>query len=155
MDSINFVENIILKQSKKLLENKSYLSSLLVLTIGVEILGSFFDKKPLKSPMQSKLRFKKAINILFSGQYSKLNFNNELYESFRNQLAHTLLISSRFKITESNEHLQINDNVIMFNPIIFHTDFEKAVDRLKIKLSNKEANEKKIPECYLTLINFI
>lgn len=155
MQSIDFIEKFILQQSKKHIENKSYLSSILILTIGLEIMGGFFDKKPLKSPKQSKLRFRIAIDKLFGGKYTFYNKNDFLYESLRNQLVHSLLTSSQLKLSLTDKHLCNNKEYITFNPITFHSDIEGAVKKLKALVLENKLKSKKIPDNYSLLSDFI
>lgn len=155
MQSIDFIEKFIIQQSKKHIENKSYLSSMLILTIGLEIMGGFFDKKPLKSPKQSKLRFKIAIDKLLGGKYSLYNKNDTLYESIRNQLVHSLLIGNKFKLSIIELHFSEKDGFVVFNPITFHDDIERASKRLFNLIVENKAFSKKIPDNYINLIKLI
>ncbi|OFX29615.1 MAG: hypothetical protein A2X08_04995 [Bacteroidetes bacterium GWA2_32_17] len=155
MQSLEFINKFILQQSKKHIENKSYLSSMLILTIGFEIMGGFFDKKPLKSPKQSKLRFNVAIDKLLGGKYSLYNKNDFLYEALRNQFVHSLLIGNKFKVSLNEKHLSEKDGFIVFNPLTFYDDIENASKKLVKLTSENRIVLKKIPDNYLILTPFI
>lgn len=148
MTSSEYIDKFIILQAKKLQEQKLYLASVMVLIIGLEVMGGFFDKKPLKSPKQSKIRFKMATDKLLGGKYAALNKDDYLYESLRNQLVHSLLSGKYFQwnITENESHLLESDHIIFFNPKVFFTDTEKAAYRLKQFITEGKAFEKRIPD---------
>lgn len=157
MTSSEYIDKFIISQAKKLQEQKAYLASVMVLTIGLEVIGGFFDKKPLKSPMQSKLRFKTAIDKLMGGKYSILNHNDYLYETLRNQLVHSLISgkSLNWTISEKEIHLSESNHIIVFNPKIFLADVEKAATRLKQLLVEGKVYEKRISDNAEDLLKFI
>jgi len=157
MTSSEYINNFIILQAKKLQEQKLFLASVMVLAIGLEIMGGFFDKKPLKSPKQSKFRFKIACEKLLGGKYAILNKDNYLYEILRNQLIHSLLSgkSLQWNISESESHLLESDNIIFFNPKVFLTDTEKAASRLGQFLKEGKTFEKRIPDNSETLLKFV
>jgi hypothetical protein len=148
MTSSEYIDKFIILQAKKLQEQKFYLASVMVLTIGLEVMGGFFDKKPLKSPKQSKIRFKMAVDKLLGGKYSVLNNGDYLYEAFRNQLVHSILAGKSFQwdLSEKESHLVTVGNIIYFNPKMFLADTEKAALRLKQFLKDGKAIEKRIPD---------
>lgn len=157
MTSLEHIDKFIILQAKKLQEQKFYFASVIVLTMGLEVMGGFFDKKPLKSPKQSKIRFKMATYKLLGGKYATINKDDYLYEALRNQLVHSLLSGKYFQwnITENESHLLESDKIIFFNPKVFLADTEKAVSRLKQLLKEGKAFEKRIPDNAETLWNFV
>ncbi|MDD5572146.1 MAG: hypothetical protein PHD97_13435 [Bacteroidales bacterium] len=146
MTSSEYIDKFIINQANKLQEQESFLASIMVLTIGIEVLGGFFDKKPIKSPKQSKLRFKMAIDKLLGGKYAELNRDDYLYEALRNQLVHSLMISRYITLSDSEKHLSMLGKSILFNPKDFLDDMEKAVTKLKQLLAEGNAFEKRIPD---------
>lgn len=157
MTSSEYIDKFILSQAKKLQEQKSYLASVMILTIGLEVMGGLFDKKPLKSPMQSKLRFKIAIDKLMGGKYSVLNHDDYLYETLRNQLVHSLMSGKclNWTISEKEIHLSESNRIIVFNPKVFLTDVEKAATRLKQLLVEGKVYEKRISDNAEDLVTFL
>jgi hypothetical protein len=157
MTSSEYIDKFIILQAKKLQEQKFYLASVMVMTIGLEVMGGFFDKKPLKSPKQSKIRFKIAVDKLLGGKYSVLNNGDYLYDAFRNQLVHSLLAGKSFQwdLSEKEAHLVESGNVIYFNPKMFLADIEKAALRLKQLLKEGKAIEKRIPDNVENLWEFV
>ena len=121
MTSSEYIDKFIILQAKKLQEQKFYLASVMVLTIGLEVMGGFFDKKPLKSPKQSKIRFKIATDKLLGGKYSALNKDDYLYETLRNQLVHSLL-SGKYSI-----QLDYSQKLVMCAYQCTHDDLNKCI----------------------------
>jgi hypothetical protein len=155
MEPQEFFNTFIIKQSKKLIDNKSYFAAIIILTIGIEVMGGFFDKKPLKSPKQSKARFKTGIDKLFGGKYSVINRDDSLYEFLRNQLIHSLTISSKLHVSTEKIHLSEIEGTIIFNPITFYNDTKKACINLSELLLQKKAYVKRIPDSVIELSNFM
>ncbi len=148
MTSSEFVQNFIIQQAKNLQEKKAFLASLAILAIGLEIMGGFFDKKPLKSPKQSKARFRVATDKLLGGRYSIINRDDNLYELLRNQLLHSLLPGKSLvlDITENENHLLSVNNTILFNPWVFLKDVESGAIKLQKLMIEGKAFEKRIPD---------
>lgn len=155
MEPQEFINTFIIKQSQKLIENKSYLAAIIILTIGIEVMGGFFDKKPLKSPKQSKARFKTAIDKLFGGKYAAINRDDTLYESLRNQLIHSLTTGNKLQLSIGKQHLVDDNGSILFNPIIFLDDVNKANVKLTEMLTQKKAFTKRISDSTVELSHFI
>lgn len=155
MGQEEFFNLFIINQSKKLIDNKSYLAAIIILTIGIEIMGGFFDKKPLKSPKQSKARFKVAVEKLFGGKYAAINRDDSFYEMVRNQLIHSLTIGNKLQISLDETHLLNNDGFIIFNPLIYFDDVCKAKTKLSEMLMNKKAFTKRIPDSSIDISLFV
>ncbi|PIP55383.1 MAG: hypothetical protein COX07_00240 [Bacteroidetes bacterium CG23_combo_of_CG06-09_8_20_14_all_32_9] len=155
MQPIKFINVFIVQHAKKLIEQKSYISAVMVLTIGIEIMGGFFDKKPLKSPKQSKARFKIAFEKLLGGRYAAINRNDFLYESLRNQLIHSLISGKILLFSLEKQHLTEQDGFIIFNPLTFLSDTEKASKKLAEMFVKGKVFTKKIPDNALNLSAFI
>lgn len=148
MTSIEFINEFVIKQATDLQKNRAYLSSVTILTIGMEIMGGFFDKKPLKSPKQSKMRFRAATDKLLGGKYTAINRDDYLYETLRNQIIHSLLPGKAivFDITSKEIHLKQENQSLIINPEVLLLDMQKAVLKLEKFLSERMAFEKKIPD---------
>ncbi len=155
MEPQEFFNTFIIKQSKKLIENESYIAAIIVLTIGVEVMGGFFDKKPLKSPKQSKARFKTAIEKLFGGKYAALNRDDSIYELLRNQLIHSLTTGGKLHLSIEKPHLSEYNRTIIFNPKTFFEDVNKAYIKLSEMLVLNKAFSKRIPDTSIELAHFI
>ena len=148
MTSIEFIEEFVLKQAGNLQKNKAYLSSLTILTIGIEIMGGFFDKKPLKSPKQSKIRFKAATDKLLGGKYASINSDDYLYETLRNQLVHSLLPGKSIVLDLSSEeiHLKKDGYNLILNPEVLLSDMQRASIKLQNLIAEGIVFEKRIPD---------
>jgi len=148
MTTSEFLNSFIISQAKSLQEKKAYLASVTTLTIGLEVLGGFFDKKPLKSPKQSKIRFRTATDKLLGGKYAVINRDDYLYEMLRNQLLHSLLPGKALimELSDTENHLLLINNTLLFNPQVFLTDVETAVIKLRKLINEGKAFEKRIPD---------
>lgn len=157
MKSIEFIELYVVEHSGKLQNQGNILASLIVLAIGLEIIGGFFDSKPLKSPKQSKLRFNKAVSLLQRKKYATINSNHGLYEALRNQLLHALLPSGLLRIDNvtAEQHLEFSDGNILFNPEIFRDDVSVLCAKIRELISKGVMKEKRIPENAETLLSFL
>ncbi len=126
-----------INEAEKQLEAQNIGLTLVLLTLCIEWMGAKLDKKPLKSPKQSKKRFGKAIDSLFDGRYAALNRDSFLYDSWRNPWLHAGNPSSWFFITENSDlkHLSENDKKqIVFIPSVFLKDVQNALKKLEGKV---------------------
>lgn len=148
MTSKEYIQKFIIYQAKVLQAKNAYMASLTTLTVGLEVMGGFFDKKPLKSPKQSKYRFRMATDKLLGGRYSIINKDDYLYEVLRNQLLHSLLPGRAliFDNIEKEKHLFQEGKAILFSPEVFLADIEKASIKLEMLISDGKAYEKRIPD---------
>lgn len=126
-----------IQEAEKQIESQNFELALVLLTLCVEWMGAKMDKKPLKSPKQSKKRFSKAIDLLFGGRYAALNRDSFLYDSWRNPWLHVGNPSSWFFIAQNLDlkHLSENDNKqIVFIPSVFLKDVQIALKKLERKV---------------------
>jgi hypothetical protein len=126
----------LLQEAKILQEQQLYASSIILLTLCIELMGACLDDKPVKSPKQSKKRFQVAIHTLLGGNYAALDRKISLYDKWRNQWIHALSPSSLFLITTdiSKPHLSFTEKKqIIFNPVVFYNDMLAAFDKLNKK----------------------
>lgn len=122
-----------IEEAKKQLLLGNVELSIILLTLCIEWMGAHLDKKPLKTPKQTKKRFDHAINNLLRGDYAALNRDSFFYEHWRNPWIHTGKPSSLFKITRDKEYKHLSktvDKKIIFNPDIFLMDMESALKKL-------------------------
>lgn len=148
MTSTEFINNFIISHAGELQKKKFFLASVTILTIGLEIAGGFFDNKPLKSPKQSKIRFRAATNKLLSAKYAVVNRDDFLYETLRNQLLHSLIPGKTivFDLSARENHLTLINNTILFNPQIFLSDVEEGIIKLRKLIQEGKVKEKRIPD---------
>ena len=131
--------NGILSQAKSLVAEGHTAVATLVMSQLIEIMGSYFDAKPMRSREQSANRFNTAIYKLFPIKYSKANRKSFLYYQLRTSIVHTLTptCSVALKSGASDQHLVEKDEITEIYIGNLLNDTEKAVGIL-IRLINED-----------------
>ncbi len=131
--------NGILSQAKSLVAEGHTAIATLVMSQLIEIMGSYFDAKPMRSREQSANRFNTAIYKLFPIKYSKANRKSFLYYQLRTSIVHTLTptCSVALKSGASDQHLVEKDEITEIYIGNLLNDTEKAVVIL-IRLINED-----------------
>lgn len=131
--------NGILNQAKSLVAEGHTAVATLVMSQLIEIMGSYFDAKPMRSREQSANRFNTAIYKLFPIKYSKSNRKSFLYYQLRTSIVHTLTptCSVALKSGASDQHLVEKDEITEIYIGNLLNDIEKAVGIL-IRLINED-----------------
>ncbi|MBQ2077268.1 MAG: hypothetical protein IIT61_02045 [Bacteroidales bacterium] len=137
-EHIDFL-NGILNQAKSLVAEGHTAVATLVMSQLIEIMGSYFDAKPMRSREQSANRFNTAIYKLFPIKYSKANRKSFLYYQLRTSIVHTLTptCSVALKSGASDQHLVEKDEITEIYIGNLLNDTEKAVGIL-IRLINED-----------------
>lgn len=137
-EHIDFL-NGILNQAKSLVAEGHTAVATLVMSQLIEIMGSYFDAKPIRSREQSANRFNTAIYKLFPIKYSKANRKSFLYYQLRTSIVHTLTptCSVALKSGASDQHLVEKDEITEIYIGNLLNDTEKAVGIL-IRLINED-----------------
>lgn len=137
-EHIDFL-NGILNQAKSLVAEGHSAVATLVMSQLIEIMGSYFDAKPIRSREQSANRFNTAIYKLFPIKYSKANRKSFLYYQLRTSIVHTLTptCSVALKSGASDQHLVEKDEITEIYIGNLLNDTEKAVVIL-IRLINED-----------------
>lgn len=137
-EHIDFL-NGILNQAKSLVAEGHTAVATLVMSQLIEIMGSYFDAKPVRSREQSANRFNTAIYKLFPIKYSKANRKSFLYYQLRTSIVHTLTptCSVALKSGASDQHLVEKDEITEIYIGNLLNDTEKAVVIL-IRLINED-----------------
>lgn len=146
--SVNrFIQDILIKEVGKLIDNGFNLFSFVIIGQGIETLGSLFDDKPFDQPRLSKKRFLKGMS-LFDSKYKGLE--NVLYSDLRCGLAHQLrpknnitLATSKDKEQQKHIHLQVGEKSKFFFLIVdvFYADFVQACTLVVKKIEDENNNE--------------
>ncbi|MBR3945780.1 MAG: hypothetical protein IKJ56_01615 [Bacteroidales bacterium] len=131
--------NGILNQAKSLVAEGHTAVATLVMSQLIEIMGSYFDAKPVRSREQSANRFNTAIYKLFPIKYSKANRKSFLYYQLRTSIVHTLTptCSVALKTGTSDQHLTEKEEITEIYVGNLLNDTEKAVGIL-IRLINED-----------------
>ena len=137
-EHIDFL-NGILNQAKSLAAEGHTAVATLVMSQLIEIMGSYFDAKPMRSREQSANRFNTGIYKLFPIKYSKANKKSFLYYQLRTSIVHTLTptCSVALKNGTSDQHLVEKDEITEIYVGNLLSDTEKAVGIL-IRLINED-----------------
>ena len=137
-EHIDFL-NEILNQAKSLVAEGHTAVATLVMSQLIEIMGSYFDAKPVRSREQSANRFNTAIYKLFPIKYSKANKKSFLYYQLRTSIVHTLTptCSVALKTGTSDQHLTEKEEITEIYVGNLLNDTEKAVGIL-IRLINED-----------------
>lgn len=131
-----FIKRIFIDEVGRLQDNGFYFFSFLVMGQGIEALGCFLDKKPLKARNQSFIRFSNSINKLMGQKYRNVNFNNWLYDKLRSQMTHTfvpskeILLTSKKKLQPNQAHLKTFEGRLVLVAEDLYQDFVKACTKL-------------------------
>lgn len=145
-----FIQKVFIEETGRLIDSGFYHFAFVLMAQGLETLGSFLDKKPLKARDQSKLRFSHAINRLMPKQYASLNNNHKLYDQLRASMAHTFTASRHIYLTSKadsefgHKHLTEMDDRLVLVAEYFHLDFKKACLRLFEAMEKGIVPEKKM-----------
>lgn len=137
-EHINFL-NGIFSQAKKLVADGNSIVATLVMSQLIEIMGSYFDAKPIRSREQSANRFNTAIYKLFPIKYSKANRKSFLYYQLRTSIVHTLTPTCSIVLRNgvSEQHLTEKDEITEIYSGNLLNDTEKAMQIL-IRLINED-----------------
>lgn len=149
IDEKKFFEEILLAELDRLQKNGFYYLSIFVISQSIELIGAYLDKKPIRARGQSKIRFRKAIDVLFPEKYKVLNRNDWLYDKLRSHLSHSLFPSTWLFLTSYNansklKHLKKHNGKLVFIAEELLEDFRKACELLILMLEEGKVRRKKL-----------
>ncbi|MFA6979991.1 MAG: hypothetical protein WC209_11795 [Ignavibacteriaceae bacterium] len=133
------VDNIIniIDDVYRLIEKKEDYIAFIIIAIGIEFLGAFYDDKEFTDFSQSEIRFCNGLKNLFKNNWYKQN-QSFLFKSFRGPLIHQYRIGSGILLTSNckngasiEEHLKTMDNDRVFVLEGFFEDFKDAADKFR------------------------
>ncbi len=140
------IQHLFIDEIGRLQQQGFYLFSFILMAQAIEVLGSFFDKKPLKARAQSAKRFSKALNILMGEKYRKVNGDHWLYDKLRNQLTHAfvpskhLLLCSKADKPENAEHLQWHNERLVLVAEEMYSDFKNGCNKMIKRIDKSISN---------------
>lgn len=144
---IKFLENILIKDTKTLLDNNQEYIALVIMSQSIETLGAFLDSKPFRAKAQSKKRFSLALKKLFPYKYRKANDKFFLYDKLRNHIAHILIPSSKIVIItnlDEHKHMEVSNGNIYIFIAEFYNDVKTATEELISMIENNKIRFKKL-----------
>ncbi len=156
--------DIIIADIDGLISNKQDFIAFIIIALGIEFMGSFYDEKEFNDFGQSDTRFKNALSNLFKNKWYKNN-SDWMFKVFRGTLVHqyrpgdTILLTSVCKNkADLNLHLSNVDGKRIFVLEQLFTDFKLAVNKFKneIKKASNSLNKAKINDGFMSIleINF-
>ena len=145
-----YLKNNLIDEISRLQKSGFHKISFIIITQAIEILGSFFDSKPIRARQQSKQRFRLAIENLFPDKYKALNSNDWMYDKLRNHLTHSFLPSSWIILTKLESSGKMNHLSKLHGKTIFISekyfdDFKYACNKLLEMLEAGEVKSKRLP----------
>lgn len=145
-----FLEKVVIQELGKLQQIELSYMQFVLMGQAIEVLGSFWDNKPMKAKDQSSKRFNNGVKYLFGGRYRLLNEKNFLYDKLRNQLTHTFIAGNELlllphKDTSSQyKHLDYCDGKLILIGDTFYEDICAACSRLLTYLKTGKIKPKHI-----------
>jgi hypothetical protein len=159
--SIKHVDTII-ADIEDHIKNKQDFVAFILIALGIEFLGAFFDDKDFDNFGQSEARFKNSVSNLFKDVWYKNN-SNWLFEVFRGPLIHQYRAGDKILLTSVcknnapiSDHLRIVNNKRVFVLEKLFEDFKLAASRLKniaINVNQNKLKPDKIEEEYSSIYN--
>jgi hypothetical protein len=143
--SIEFLENLLIPDLKKMIDNELHYYAFSIICQGVELLGAAKDEQKFEKSSESESRFTWALKELFAdGRYR--NNQSKFFSFLRGPLVHQLRPGDGFLIASIKKdkidpkmHLERHESgalVLVIEP--FLDDFCCAVERLKKLVSGNK-----------------
>lgn len=152
--------DIIIADIENLVTAKSDFIGFVIIALGIEFMGSFFDEKSFNDFGQSDRRFKNALANLFKNKWYHNN-SDWVFRNFRGPLIHqyrpgdSILLTSHCKNgADLKLHLQTADGKRIFVLEQLFSDFKQAVQKFKneIKKTSNSLNKEKINDGFMSII---
>lgn len=165
LNSINIIEEVILREIKEIVYSKDCKTApyvkFIVIATAIEFLGACGDPHEFNTDQQSENRFNNGLKY-FPKKYipfSKKDSKVYLYEDFRCHMIHQLRPSTKISLTERGRgYTHLDENIESGKTILIledlYDDLEKAAKKfIKKSQTGKVANNKKINDDYVIISN--
>jgi len=152
--------DIIIADIDSLISNKQDFLAFIIIALGIEFTGNFYDGKDFNDFGQSEIRFKNGVSNLFKNKWYK-NHTVWMFKDFRGPLIHqyrpgdTILLTSYCKNKAALDlHLTTVDGKTVFVLEQLFIDFKYAVQKLKNEFSkpSNSLNKEKINGDFMAII---
>lgn len=144
----SFLEKVIIRELGELQKLELSYMQFVLMGQAIEVLGSFWDSKPMKAKDQSSKRFNNSVKYLFGGKYRLLNDNHFLYDKLRNQMTHTFIAGNGLLLLPHSiseyKHLEFRDGKLVLIGDVFYKDICVACKRLLDYLKTGKIKPKSI-----------
>jgi hypothetical protein len=146
--AIEHIDTIIADIDDHIKKKKDF-TAFVLLALGIEFLGNFFDNNPFDMGGQSEIRYGHALKNLFPDWYK--NNQTFMYKEFRGPLVHQYRTGDNIYLTsvckntaKLEDHRTTRDNKRIFVVEQLFNDFKSAADKLKniAKKPNYQAKDK-------------
>jgi len=153
--------DIIIADIDSLITNKHDFVAFIIIALGIEFIGNFYDGDDFADFGQSDTRFKTGLTKFFKNNWYK-NHSDWLFKNFRGPLIHqyrpsdTILLTSYCKNKASLKlHLTVVDGKTIFVLEQLFSDFKTAIKKLKndLKKPSNSLNKEKINGDFMAIIN--
>jgi hypothetical protein len=143
-----------------LIATKNDFIGFIIIALGIEFLGSFYDEKDFNDFGQSDKRFKNALTNLFKNKWYNNN-SDWVFKNFRGPLIHqyrpgdAILLTSYYKNgAELKLHLETVDGKRIFVLEQLFADFKLAIQKFKneIKKTSNSLNKAKINGEFMSIV---
>jgi hypothetical protein len=146
--------------AERLIAAKEDFVAFIVLALGTEFLGSFYDADDFNKYGNSETRFKNALKNLFKNNW----YNNNLtwmYEQFRGPLVHQYRMGPEIALTSVcknnaplDHHLKMEATKRIFILEQYFADFKAALKSLEnlVEKKNNSLNKDKLEQEYMKIV---
>lgn len=156
----NFIETQIIQASRKMVNKGFEYFSFILISQGIELLGSLYDTASFEDYGKSKTRFEKGIE-LFNHSFYKTQ-KKWLYENLRGSLIHQvrpnseMILTSIQNGTKKEMHLSTYEGKKVFLIEELINDYEKAYKKLikQSSLGGHNVNITKLNSDFLEIKSF-
>jgi hypothetical protein len=155
--SLEHIDTII-DQINSLIEKKEDFVAFILIALGIEYLGCFFDSAPFNEGGNSGNRFQKGVDLFKNKWY--VNNKQCLFKNFRGPLIHQFWTGSEILLTSNcknnaplQAHLKLENNKRVFVLEKFFEDFIEAAQSLKyLSQKNNSLNKEKLNQTYSEIL---
>lgn len=153
--SLEHVDTIIADIQDHIDKKQDFVGFILV-ALGIEFLGSFYDSKDFNDHGQSEIRFKNGISLFKNNWYK--NNADWIFKNFRGPLIHQYRVGEGLLLTSfckngapKTDHLKDINGNRLFVLDTFFDDFKLAAKKLKNEATKKQnsLNSNKLSQDYL------
>jgi hypothetical protein len=143
-----------------LIIHKQDFVAFVIISIGIEFLGSFFDSNDFTDLGQSEIRFKNALSKLFKNNWYGNN-SDWMYRHFRGFLIHQYRPSTEILLTSKckngadlNLHLKMQDKKRIFVLEKLFEEFKTAIKRFTNEVKKGSSlNKEKLQGNYMSILS--
>ncbi|HEY9001610.1 MAG TPA: hypothetical protein VIM89_09670 [Mucilaginibacter sp.] len=151
--------NNLVNDVQSLIDKKEDFIAFIIIALGIEFLGSFYDSKSFDDYGESDTRFKNGMKLFKNNWYK--NNSSWLYKQLRGPLIHQYRTGPEIYLTSNcknnvppDKHFIVENSKKVFVLEQFFEDFKYAVNQLKsqLKKPNNSLNKNKPMQSHLGIV---